>query len=76
MRLSRIFDGLKDDSRVAYFHSKVDGISPTFVFIKSQHDLVFGFYTTIPWAIPDSDDTRYMDKDSYIFSVSHKTKHE
>ena len=61
MRLTLLYKGLRDGAQLADVHSKINGISPTFIFIKSEQKLVFGFYTTIPWTSPEQDDTRYAD---------------
>ena len=48
MRLQLLYRGPRDGTTIASVHSKINGKSPTFVFIKTEHGQVFGFFTSIP----------------------------
>lgn len=62
-------------SSKANFDERCRGKNPTFVFIKSDHERVFGGFTTVEWMTPDTADYRLQDDNAYLFSITHKTKH-
>ena len=54
------------------FHNKVDNKGPTLTFIKSEYDLVFGFYRTVEFNLNRGD---HKDKNAFIFSLSKMSVH-
>ena len=77
MRLELIYRGPRDGTSVLDVNKRRAGKSPTFTFIKSEHGLVFGLFTSIPWAVPAPGiyGAYSGDNTAYIFSLSKKTKH-
>ena len=52
MRLELVYRGPRDGTAIFQVNWRRKGKSPTFTFIKSEHGLVFGFFTSIPWTKP------------------------
>jgi hypothetical protein len=45
--LTLVYRGSRDGFSLHNYVSKVTGKGPLFVFIKSEHNLVFGFFTSL-----------------------------
>ena len=76
MSLNLIYRSSQDGSSLQDIHSKIDGRGPTFVFIKSDRERVFGFFTSVPWQVPEKESKSYTDSQAFLFSLTHKSKHE
>ena len=61
--------------KAANFHKACDKHKNTLTIIKSDLGKVFGGYTHLPWA-SDSNYANDETKESFIFSVTNKTKHQ
>ena len=64
--------GSVEGYQAKYFHYTCGGKGPTLTLVRSEHDLVFGGFTSVPW-------TRNIaysaDPTSFIFSLSRNTLH-
>ena len=68
-----LYRASKDGYTAAAFHEKCDKKGPNISFIKSEHGLVFGGYTSLSW---DSVGGYAIDySNPFIFSLTNKTKH-
>jgi hypothetical protein len=68
-----IYRATTDQCSADKFHEKVKDIVPTISIIYTEFGKTFGGYTTIPW---EPVKTYKFDKEAFIFSVTHRTKHE
>jgi hypothetical protein len=73
----KVYRGSEDGFTTAAFHKLCDGISPSLTIIKSEHDRVFGAFTTIPWGLTYGKNGQPVasaykkDKEAFIFSFTH-----
>eukprot|EP01022_Parablepharisma_sp_SALTPOND_P016742 TRINITY_DN2528_c0_g1_i1.p1 TRINITY_DN2528_c0_g1~~TRINITY_DN2528_c0_g1_i1.p1 ORF type:complete len:507 (-),score=47.31 TRINITY_DN2528_c0_g1_i1:59-1504(-) len=66
-----LWKGSVDGFEAGMFHMKCDDKGPTLTIILSNHDRVFGGYTTKSWG-----DKGYVyDPAAFTYSLTHKTKH-
>ena len=67
-----LWKGSTDGFGEATFHTKCDKQGPTLTVIKSQHDRVFGGFTSVPWT-----GSREYKKDTtaFIYSLTHGGKY-
>lgn len=75
-RMELLYRGTEHGFTAESFHKRCDDQIPTttLTFVKSDMGLVFGGFTSVPWS---SDHYRdYPDESAFIFSVTHRTKHE
>ena len=70
-RLERIMVGSQDGFTAQKFHQKCDGVPNTISLFESNHGLLFGGYTSIPWSSPPSKPKLFQDPSAWLFSVSH-----
>lgn len=71
-----LYRGTEDKFTAEAFHARCDNSSPptTLTFVKSEFDRVFGGFASIPWTSSAYND--YSDEKAFIFSLTHRTKHE
>jgi hypothetical protein len=55
-----------------YFHYTCDGKGPTLTLVQSEHELVFGGFTNVPWT---RNIAYYSDEQAFIMSLSRGTLH-
>jgi hypothetical protein len=80
--LELLYRGTRDGFNQVSFHAKLDGKGPLLFITQSSgvNPRVFGGYTTLKWTrreqIQDNHQIAqsFPDKDSYIFSLTFKTK--
>lgn len=72
LRLELIYRGSRDGFTAKAFHTICDNQGPTLSLIKSEHDKVFGGYTSRSW---QSDNTFHKDEEAFVFSLTNKTIH-
>ena len=71
-----LFKGSRDGFKAVDFHKHCDNKGPTVTIIKSEHGKIFGGYTTVSWTSPyDKYGKSYRDKEAFVFSITHATKH-
>ena len=70
-----LYKGSKDGFRATNFHVMCDGKGPTISVIKSDYDHIFGAFTTVPFRSCD-DLEQESDDHAFLFSITHKTKHD
>jgi hypothetical protein len=68
-----IYKASRDGYTAAKFHSLCDNKGPTLNLIKSEHNKIFGGYTSINWGYNTS--SYKPDDKAFIFSLTNKTKH-
>lgn len=68
-KLDLVYRGTRDGFSSDAFHSKCDGKVNTLSIIKSEHDNIFGAFTTKAW---HSYDGYLSDPDTFIFSLVNK----
>jgi hypothetical protein len=75
-KMQLLYRGTEDKFTAEAFHARCDNSSPptTLTFVKSEFDRVFGGFASIPWTSSAYND--YSDERAFIFSLSHRTKHE
>ncbi|CDW75028.1 tldc domain-containing protein [Stylonychia lemnae] len=72
-RKQLLYKATRDGFRAADFHRLCDNKGPTISYIISEHDQVFGGYTSVPW----TSDSKYVkDSSAFVFSLSKNTKHK
>ena len=67
-----LWKGSTDGFKAATFHTKCDNQGPTLTVIKSQHDRVFGGFTSVPWT---SSGKCKKDATAFIYSLTHGGKY-
>ena len=72
-RSELLFSGSEDNFSASKFHEKCDKKGPTLTLIKSTLGHIFGGYTSADWV---SEIKYTIDPHSFLFSVTHLTKHE
>jgi hypothetical protein len=70
-----LYRASRDGFKASNFHEFCDSKSPTLILIKSEHNQIFGGYTTQPWIFPQTG-KGLNDSKAFIFSLAHMTKHE
>jgi hypothetical protein len=46
-----LYRGSRDGFNKSACHDRIDDQGPTISIVKSEHDLMFGGFTTVPWAL-------------------------
>ncbi|EFC46993.1 TLDc domain-containing protein [Naegleria gruberi] len=64
-----LYRGTIDGFKAKNFHSKCDNAGPTLVIIKSEHDELFGGFTTQNWKSPTNDYAFGKDNSAFIFKI-------
>jgi hypothetical protein len=73
IKFELIYRGSRDGFTAHKFHELCDNQGATICLIKSEHEKVFGGYSSVSW---ESDNTFHSDDKAFIFSLSHKTIHK
>ena len=73
VKFEQLYKATRDTFSAAKMHEMINHKGPIVAIIKSQHDKVFGGYSSIGWK-PDG--AWVADANAFIFSLTHKTKHE
>ncbi|CDW77572.1 UNKNOWN [Stylonychia lemnae] len=68
-----LFKATRDSFSSIKMHEMIDNKGPIVGIIKSEHDQVFGGYSSIGWK---ANDGQTADDKAFIFSLTKKTKHE
>ena len=69
VKFELLWKGTRDDFKAATFHSKCDKKGPTLTVIKSEHDKVFGGFTSESWGFaPPGKDQCKRDPTAFIYS--------
>lgn len=72
LHLEKVYRGTADGFLAENFHSVCDGKGPTLTVVESQKGNRFGGFTNVPW----SSETKWNeDLESFVFSLTHQTKH-
>ena len=72
LKLEKIYRGSEDGFLAENFHNLCDGKGPTLTVVESSMGKKFGGYTLVPWS---SEQGWKEDLESFVFSLSHQTKH-
>jgi hypothetical protein len=72
LHLEKIYRGSEDGFLAENFHKLCDSKSPTLTVVESSMGKKFGGYTLVPWS---SEQGWKEDLESFVFSLSHQTKH-
>ncbi|CDW89660.1 UNKNOWN [Stylonychia lemnae] len=72
-QLELLYKGTRDTFNSSKMHEMINDKGPIVGIIKSQHDQVFGGYSSVGWKNA-GDWTR--DENAFLFSLTKKTKHE
>ncbi|CDW81360.1 tldc domain-containing protein [Stylonychia lemnae] len=70
-----LYRATRDGFKAQDFHSSCDNKGPTISFIKSQHNQIFGGYTSLSWMSPNSV-AFHKDNDSFLFNLTKNTMHK
>ena len=72
LKFELLYRATRDTFSSIKMHEMINNKGPIVAILKSQHDKVFGGYSSIGWK-PDGAWT--ADEKAFIFSLSHKTQH-
>ena len=76
VKFELLWKGTRDGFKAATFHSKCDKKGPTLTVIKSQHDKVFGGFTSESWGFAGTGDPQSKkDHTAFIYSLTRKGKY-
>ncbi|EFC45125.1 predicted protein [Naegleria gruberi] len=64
-----LYKGTRDGFNGYSFHPKCDNRGPTLTIIKSEHDQIFGGFTSKPWTSNRSPQTYVSDESAFIFKI-------
>jgi len=72
-----LWKGSTDGFKAATFHSKCNNQGPTLTIIKSEHDRVFGGFTSVSWGFAGTkkDGENRKDTTAFIYSLTHGGKY-
>lgn len=73
VKFELLYKATRDTFSSVVMHEKIDRKGPTVAIIKSEFNKVFGGFCDIDW---QPDGAWKSDPKAFIFSLSHKTKHE
>ena len=71
VKFELLWKGSRDGFGASTFHTKCDKKGPTLTVVKSEHDKVFGGYTSLNW---ESRGDYANDPTAFIYSLTHKAK--
>ena len=75
VKFELLWKGSRDGFGASTFHTKCDGKGATLTVVKSEHDKVFGGYTSESWGFAGSGIPQYKhDPTAFIYSLTNKTK--
>jgi hypothetical protein len=72
VKFELLWKGSRDGFKAATFHTKCNNQGPTLTVIKSQHDKVFGGFTSVPWT---SAGACKQDSTAFIYSLTRMEKY-
>ena len=72
VKFELLWKGSRDGFKAATFHTKCNNQGPTLTVIKSQHDKVFGGFTSVPWT---SANKWIKDSTAFIYSLTRMGKY-
>ena len=76
VKFELLWKGTRDGFKAATFHSKCDKKGPTLTVIKSQHDKVFGGFTSESWGFAGTGDPQSKkDHTAFIYSLTRNGKY-
>ena len=76
VKFELLWKGSRDGFKAATFHSKCDGKGATVTVIKSQHDQIFGGFTSESWGFAGTGDPKdKKDPTAFIYSLTKKGKY-
>jgi hypothetical protein len=76
VKFELLWKGTRDGFGAATFHSKCDKKGPTLTVIKSEHDKVFGGFTSESWGFaPRGKDQCKKDPTAFIYSLTRNGKY-
>ena len=75
VKFELLWKGSRDGFGASTFHTKCDGKGATLTVVKSEHDKVFGGYTSESWGFDSSGSGQYKhDPTAFIYSLTNKDK--
>ena len=72
VKFELLWKGSRDGYQAETFHTKCDNQGPTLTVIKSEHDKVFGGFTSVPWT---SAGASINDPTAFIYSLTRMGKY-
>ena len=72
VKFELLWKGSRDGYQAETFHTKCDNQGPTLTVIKSEHDKVFGGFTSVPWT---SANKLINDPTAFIYSLTRMGKY-
>ena len=74
VRYDLLWKGSRDGFKASTFHTKCNGKGATLTVIMSEHDKLFGGYTSESWGFGGSGGAYKYDPTAFVYSLTHKTK--
>ena len=76
VKFELLWKGTRDGFKASDFHTRCDKKGPTVTVIKSQHDKIFGGFTSESWGFAGSGDPQNKhDATAFIYSLTRKEKY-
>lgn len=76
VKFELLWKGSRDGFKAATFHSMCNNKGPTVTVIKSEHDKVFGGFTSESWGFAGTGNYQYKhDPTAFIYSLTNKGKY-
>ena len=74
LRYDLLWKGSRDGFTASAFHSKCNGKGATLTVIMSEHNKLFGGYTSESWGFGGSGSCYKYDPTAFVYSLTHETK--
>ena len=76
VKFELLWKGTRDGFKASDFHTRCDKKGPTVTIIKSQHDKIFGGFTSESWGFaPPGKGVSKHDATAFIYSLTRKEKY-